>query len=393
MKKIFTLATLLLAGTLSFTSCGGSDDPAIVIDPAAAYNLNYSDANAKAWGNYMRAVAQRLVNDAKGLYNDWNTSYNGGKSYADIFRAHDGSGAYNSALDCINEILDGCSEIANEVGDAKIGDPYKLFMAGKKVEALYAVESWFSWHSREDYANNILSIRNAYFGSRNGIVNGNSISALVAGKDASVDAKMKEYIEAARVAILSIPQPFRNHIDSKEAADAASACADLRDYIDDTLKPFINNSANGLKDDAVLQPTVDQYVSSVILPTYSDLQTRVEALLKAVNAFAASPSDAGFQACADAWLSAREPWEQSEAFLFGPVDTKGYDPNMDTWPLDVADIIAILNSGKYAMLDWSGEYDEENESIEKAQKRRGFHTLEYFIFKDGQPRTVSSKLD
>ena len=35
-------------------------------------------------------------------------------------------------------------------------------------DSLYAVESWYSWHSRDDYTNNIYSIRNAYYGSLDG---------------------------------------------------------------------------------------------------------------------------------------------------------------------------------------------------------------------------------
>lgn len=46
-------------------------------------------------------------------------------------------------------------------------------------------------------------------------------------------------------------------------------------------------------------------------------------------------------------MVAREPWEKSEAFLFGPVDAMGLDPNMDSWPLDQASIIQILNSGNF----------------------------------------------
>lgn len=54
--------------------------------------------------------------------------------------------------------------IANEVGDAKIKDPYTKYTSGDKEGGLYAVESWYSWHSRDDYTNNIFSIRNTYYG-------------------------------------------------------------------------------------------------------------------------------------------------------------------------------------------------------------------------------------
>ena len=47
-------------------------------------------------------------------------------------------------------------------------------------------------------------------------------------------------------------------------------------------------------------------------------------------------------------------------------------------------------------MEWTGQYeepDEDNpsaraEAIEAAQSLRGFHTLEYLLFKNGAPRTV-----
>ena len=36
-----------------------------------------------------------------------------------------------SALVCVEQIIDGCMDIANEVGNAKIGDPYDLYRSGQ----------------------------------------------------------------------------------------------------------------------------------------------------------------------------------------------------------------------------------------------------------------------
>ena len=113
-----------------------------------------------------------------------------------------------------------------------------------------------------------------------------------------------------------------------------------------------------------------------------------QALFDAVEAFRTSPSNANFKACATAWLAARTPWETSEAFLFGPVADKGLDPNMDSWPLDQDGIVQILTSGNYSDLNWDGDYDEEDDKIAGAQALRGYHTLEYLIFKDGEARTI-----
>jgi hypothetical protein len=66
----------------------------------------------------------------------------------------------------------------------------------------------------------------------------------------------------------------------------------------------------------------------------------------------------------------------------------GLDPNMDSWPLDQVGIVGILQSQNFNALSWDGEYDEESSAIEAAQAIRGFHTLEFLIFKDGKARTV-----
>ena len=203
------------------------------VDGEAA-NAVYNASNATAWAQYMRNTAQLLVDDVTTLCDAWNNGY------AEKFKKHDG-GDFTSGLSCIEQLIDGCIDIAGEVGQAKIGDPYDLYVSGKTNEALYAVESWYSWHSRDDYTNNIYSIRNAYYGSRDGSINANSLSKLVAKYDAQLDANVKEAIEDAADAIQAIPQPFRNNINSKEAAAAMDACAALSDILENELKPFLIN--------------------------------------------------------------------------------------------------------------------------------------------------------
>lgn len=380
-KMIKNVMLFMAACTLTFgmTACSSdkNDDNNTEIDITDPNNLDYSSAYAEQWANYMVTVSGLLADDADELYNAWKNGY------ADIFKNHN-SEEYKSAIDCVEQILDGCIDIASEVGSAKIGDPYNLYMSGKTTEALYAVESWYSWHSRDDYRNNIYSIRNAYYGSRDGKVNANSLSALLAAKNAELDTKAKQKIQAAADAIYAIPQPFRNNINSKEASAAMTACAELEDFIENELKPYFTANIN---DDTTLDPVIKQYVDQVVLPTYNQLAVLNDALDAAVKQFKQNPSNANFTACANAWLTAREPWEQSEAFLFGPVDELGLDPNMDSWPLDQAQIAQILKSQAFNNLNWKeGESDEK---VEKAQSLRGFHTLEFLIFKDGKARTVN----
>lgn len=384
MKKIYLFAISLFAGVLVLTSCKDDNEK----NPGGQtgtnlYDIDYSSANAQNWGEYMLRVSALLKNDAQTLYDDWVTSYNGGAPFSTIFKAHNTS-AYPSAFSCIEQILDGCADIANEVGDAKIKDPYDYYVSGDVTKALYAVESWYSWHSREDYSNNIISIRNAYYGTRDGSVSPNSISALISANDAARDADIVAAITGAYNKILAIPQPFRNHIVCAESEAAMEACLALEVKLDN-LKSYIRTN---LSQDPKLDAIITTYVDDVVIPTYADLKDRTAALYNACAAFKSAPGNQAFEECADKWMLARTPWETSEAFLFGPVDSEGLDPNMDSWPLDQVAIVNILTSGDFSDMDWSAG-DSEAE-ITAAQNVRGFHTLEFLIFKNGNPRSINN---
>ncbi|MCC6999970.1 MAG: peptidase M75 [Deltaproteobacteria bacterium] len=116
---------------------------------------------------------------------------------------------------------------------------------------------------------------------------------------------------------------------------------------------------------------VIDFADQVVVPTYRLLATRVGALRSAVEALAANPSPDTLSAAQGAWLAARQPWEQSEGFLFGPVDSFGYDPAMDSWPVNRTDLDAVLASGASFTPEYIGNLQET---------QKGFHTLEYLLF-------------
>lgn len=135
------------------------------------------------------------------------------------------------------------------------------------------------------------------------------------------------------------------------------------------------------KDDDPVQPTADFKTeltnsASVILTTYKNLDDRTADLVAALTALETAPSQANLQAARQAWRDARLPWEQSEGFLFGPVDQQGIDPAMDSWPVNEVDLENVLNSG----LALTKDYIDVQEGTVK-----GFHTIEFLIFGlDGQ---------
>lgn len=140
---------------------------------------------------------------------------------------------YKTFSDCLDQIIDGCTNICSEVGEQKIGNPYDLWRTGQTEEAVYQVESWYSWNSLEDYANNIYSIRNSYYGGRNlETPSSHSISAYVAAHRPELDTQVKEQIEKTIQAIHAIPHPFRNNLDkTTEISNAQSQLATLSDLL------------------------------------------------------------------------------------------------------------------------------------------------------------------
>ncbi len=406
-KNLFILGAIAMS-LVTFTACGDDNDDnggnktdrekelAIINEIDEEDNVDYTSSNAKAWGNYMRVVGQLLQGDATTLYNDWTKSYRGGAAYQTQFKNHTVEGL-TSGLACVEQIIDGMADIANEVGESKIGDPLSKYTTNwmskaNMREGLYAVESWYSWHSRLDYSNNILSIRNAYYGvydksisNMSSTAAANSMYNTVNSINPTLNSRIVSAINGAISAIQAIPQPFRNNINTTESRTAQTACATLEEILSKDLKTFFQNSAST---DAVCDPIVANIVDNVIVPTSRDLMNLNTTLQQKIIAFQQNPSTKGFADLGDAWIASRQPWESFEAFLFGPVSDDGLDPNMDSWPLDRDGIVNLLNSQDWSQMEWTGTYDEESEKIAAAQGLRGFHTLEFLIFKNGKTRTV-----
>jgi predicted lipoprotein len=148
---------------------------------------------------------------------------------------------------------------------------------------------------------------------------------------------------------------------------------------DDGPNEDTNGSGSIITTEA-LDKAIATYVDRVVVPTYGDMEAKVKALKEAVDAFGASGTQADLDKACNAWRAARIPWEQSEAFLFGPADYEQLDPSLDSWPLDKDGLDQLL-----ATQSW----DELEGDTEEAQSLRGFHTLEYLLFDEGQNKQIA----
>ncbi|PWC64636.1 peptidase [Azospirillum sp. TSH58] len=68
--------------------------------------------------------------------------------------------------------------------------------------------------------------------------------------------------------------------------------------------------------------------------SYEDSASTAKALKKAIDALVANPSEATLAAARTAWLNARVPYMQTEAFRFGNPIVDAWEGKVNAWPLD-----------------------------------------------------------
>lgn len=133
------------------------------------------------------------------------------------------------------EIIQGCIDIADEVGNTKIGRPHS---AATPQDVNY-IESPYSLNSIEDFADNIISIRNSYCGLRNGVP---SLSDYVKSINPALDTKLKDAIEDAITAIRAIPEPFTKTATGTAAGNAVTVVGeDLVDVLEEVYDAIVKS--------------------------------------------------------------------------------------------------------------------------------------------------------
>ena len=133
------------------------------------------------------------------------------------------------------QIIEGCKDIVDEVGSQKIGKPY----TGEDVNY---IESPHSWNSIEDFYDNIVSVRNAYFGALGATsAQTYSVSAYLAGVDQAANEGVISAIEKCLEKIAAMPKPFVKNYKDAKVKDAIDACNDLNYALEVARQALIND--------------------------------------------------------------------------------------------------------------------------------------------------------
>ena len=131
--------------------------------------------------------------------------------------------------------------------------------------------------------------------------------------------------------------------------------------------------------------------ADIVYAGYEDSHALALELQSAIEAFVTEPNEDTLQTARDAWLAAREPYGQTEAFRFygGPIDdADGPEGLINAWPLDEAYIDYVdgdPDSGIINNVDAYPTIDAEllqslNETGAEENISVGFHAIEFLLW-------------
>ena len=148
-------------------------------------------------------------------------------------------------------------------------------------------------------------------------------------------------------------------------------------FITSCEKESGDNTAAG-KDYSTL---LTDYTNNTVIATYAVMKEGSKELYDNVVSFKNIQTQADIDAACESWKSTRAAWEKSEAFLFGPAAYNNLDPLLDSWPLDQSQLEQVLAGSQ----ELTADYVREG----LGAVLRGFHTIEYLLFRNGENRKVA----
>ena len=190
-----------------------------------------------------------------------------------------GTGDWETALDATLEIISGCQDIIGEVGQSKIGLPY----TGE--DASY-IESPYAYNSIIDFYDNIVSCKNALYGSMDATAPNeksliyfckNAGNATLATQANNVVSKLDNAL--AKIKAMKVPFAlYYSDASCKVAIDALGELDDALGELAETLKGYAGNE----KVEAQCKIINENYVDNVIVATYRLLADNAQKLYQSI---------------------------------------------------------------------------------------------------------------
>ena len=176
---------------------------------------------------YLVGIVEDLSDQADILVDSW-------KTYGEyMINAGKAGSIYVTYQEAAEEVIAGCVDIAGEVADLKMGNPY---LSSTDEERDY-IESPYSCTSTIDFADNIISIRNSYCGAKDGDA---SLSDYVKTQDEAIDTKVRKAINEAITAISNIENFETTAKDNAKVKAAMDKVSALEEVLNKEVLPLLS---------------------------------------------------------------------------------------------------------------------------------------------------------
>lgn len=148
--------------------------------------------------------------------------------------------------------------------------------------------------------------------------------------------------------------------------------------------------------ETVTAKTVMEHYVNLAHAGFSDTLSTGKVLQEKVNAFIANPTPETQQAAKAAWLAARVPYSQTEAFRFGNPNVDAWEGQVNAWPLDEGlidyvkqDLYDHEEGNKFATANIIAGKEPINAELLKASHEKGgseanvatgYHAVEFLLW-------------
>ena len=178
------------------------------------------------WAGGVSAEKEAVITDEEGESMSYDENY--GEWF--INASHPSWKTYQAVAE---QIVAGCVDIAGEVADLKLGNPYRGSDNGGDSEYL---ESPYSRTSTTDFVDNIISIQHAYAGAKSG---DDCVADYVKKQNAELNTKVLKTIDDAIAAIKAIQNFETTAQNNPQVKAAIDKVSELEEILDEEVLPLL----------------------------------------------------------------------------------------------------------------------------------------------------------
>lgn len=154
---------------------------------------------------------------------------------------------------------------------------------------------------------------------------------------------------------------------------------------------------NDTDEHAAVKQAVKENYAALVYQNYKDSYDAAVELQTALNTLVSTPTAANLTAAKQAWLDAREPYGQTEAFRFanGPIDdADGPEGAINAWPLDEGYVDYVTGNASSGIINDTtitidaATLESLNEQGGETNISLGYHAIEFLLWGQDDPNTA-----